>query len=121
MADFFVCMKDCTFAGQRWYPGDKMPASYARDGKIPRHFDRPDAWKARLAKEAEEKHQKEVQERIMSQRDTSKTMTQGELNKDLGSGKKVKVDKPLGKAWKDFQDPTKNSPPIAGMPKKREE
>jgi len=115
MANYFVCSKDCTFAGQRWYPGDKMPAQYVKDGTCPRHFMEPAEFKQARKEEAERLHAEEVKNRLDSMRTDDplvKGMTQDILNKTLGK-KKVKVEKPLADNWVEAQRGPQ-IPPVVG-------
>ena len=113
--NFFVCVKDCTFAGQRWYPGDKMPSFYAKDGICPKYFTAPAAYKELKKKEAEEKHVDEVKNRIdamMTNDPTAKRITQNVLNKTLGTKKAKVPDEPLANNWKTANKPV--VPKVAG-------
>ena len=116
MVDYFVCSKDCTYAGQRWYPGDKMPASYSKDGKCPPHFVEPEEYKQRKAEEKQKQHEAEVKARFDEMRTddpATKKLTQKMLNKTLGTKDAVVPDKPLAETWDEVY--TKPSlPPVAG-------
>jgi hypothetical protein len=116
MSEYFVCAKDCVFANQRWYPGDKMPAMYSKDGVCPKHFLDPQGYAAKKAEEAEAKHNEEVKNRMDSIRTDDpliKGMTQDILNKTLGK-KKVVLKRPLSDGWKDEQNKKAEIPPVAG-------
>jgi hypothetical protein len=116
MLDYFVCSKDCTYAGQRWYPGDKMPASYAKDGICPPHFMEPAGYREKKAAEEKAKHQEEVKNRLDSIRTDDplvKGMTQRILNETLGK-KGAKIPKtPLGENWVEGQKGP-GIPPVVG-------
>jgi hypothetical protein len=118
MVEYFVCEKDCTGGpgNQRWYPGDKMPVSYAKDGVCPPHFIDPDGYEAKKKTEAETKHHEEVKNRLDAIRtDDSvvKGMTQEILNKSLGT-KKIKIpEKSAAENWREGQKGTP-VPPVAG-------
>jgi hypothetical protein len=108
-SEYFVCGQNCTFASQRWYPGDKMPASYVKDGKPPKHFMLPKDYLKLKEKEEREKHENEVRRKLSEMRSDDpsiKAMTQGVLNKMLGTGQKVQVpETPIGKNWKGSMEP----------------
>lgn len=116
MSSYFVCEKDCVVNNQRWYPGDKMPVTYAKDGKCPRYFQDPEHYEAQQIEKKEAKHREEVKNRLDALRTDDPTiqkMSQAVLNKTLGK-KGVKLpDKPLGENWKEGQTGGE-VPPIAG-------
>lgn len=115
MADYVVCMKDCTYAGQRWYPGDKMPLSYTKNGECPPHFEFPAAYKQRKEDEARARHIEEVKNRLDAIRTDDpaiKKMTQAVLNETLGKKKAKVPEKPLGENWK--QNAAPPEPKVAG-------
>ncbi len=116
MPDYFVCSKDCVFANQRWYPGDKMPVSYTKDGVCPKHFMDPTGYAAKKKEEAEKKHAEEVKNKLAELRTDdpdANRITQDILNKTLGK-KKVEVKKSPAEDWKTVQTKGMAIPPVAG-------
>ncbi len=115
MPDYFVCSKDCTFAGQRWYPGDKMPVTYSKTGACPKHFMDPSGYAEKKKAEAQAKHDEEVKNRMDAMRTDDPAVvkiTQDILNKTLGK-KKIKVEKSPAEDWRDGQKGLP-VPPVAG-------
>lgn len=60
MPDYFVCENDCVFNNQRWYPGDKMPASLLKGGPVPKYFVTDAEFQAKKKAEEREEERKQL-------------------------------------------------------------